>query len=436
MRDLRSKEAEVAQRIADLEQRYGDQHPTLLQAREEKAALDSRIKDEMGRVANRSKMEMDALGARLATQENNLGQLRGQLVAANFDQVRLNELETDAAAARSVYESFLQRYHEVASQGNLASVDARLLSLARPPSAPSSPSLLINGALTIAAALALALLAALTAEQFRGAVESTEDIEQRVGVRALVAIPALTSHDMRRIPRRDRNPSGYLLTKRMSPFAESLRVLHTSILLSNHSKDRVIAVTSAMPGEGKTTLALGLARVAAMGGQTVVVVDCDVRMRSINKVLGIDPKVGLQHVLTGEMNWRDVVGADKPSGAHVLPAAGAATTSRDVFGSGALEKLIGELAEHYDLVVLDCAPVFAVADTRLIASLADCVVVAARAHKTPARALAAAVSQLEIAGARVLGVALNRVDTRKGRRSFYDGLYYSKAFRGYYAKET
>jgi polysaccharide biosynthesis transport protein len=436
MRDLRDKESALSQRIADLENRYGPQHPDLIQAKEEKAALDLRIKEEMERVANRSKMEVDSLGARLSTQEEDLGRLRGELVAGNFDQVRLNELQTDADAARSVYESFLQRYHEVASQGTLASVDARLLSLARPPAGPSSPHILLNAALTLAAAMGLALLAALIAEQFRGAIESTEDIEQRVGVRALVAIPALTGHDLRRIPQRDRNPAGYLLTKRMSPFAEALRVLHTSILLSNHSQDKVIALTSAMPGEGKTTLSLGLARVAAMGGQNVIVVDCDIRMRSINKMLGIEPQVGLQHVLAGEVPWKDVVGSDAASGAHVLPAAGAANTSRDVFGSGALEKLITELAEYYDLVVLDCAPIFAVADTRLIASLADAVIVTARAHKTPARALAAGVQQLEISGARVLGVALNRVDTRKGRRSFYDGLYYSKAFRGYYAKEA
>ena len=101
-----------------------------------------------------------------------------------------------------------------------------------------------------------------------------------------------------------------------------------------------------------------------------------------------------------------------------------------------MEDLIDDLRQHYDLIVLDCAPIFAVADTRMIASIADAVVVAARARKTPARALAAAIAQLEIAGAHVLGVALNRVDTRRGRRSFYDGLYYSKAFSGYYAREN
>jgi polysaccharide biosynthesis transport protein len=434
MRDLRSKEAELAQRIADLSNRYGPAYPALQRAMEEKAALDRRITEEMQRTAAKSKVEADALAARLNTQESELASLRGELVSGNFDQVRLDALETDAQSAQSVYESFLQRYHEVARQGTLASVGARLLSPARPPAAPSSPHLLFNGAIAVAAGLVLALLAGLLAEQFRGTIETTEEVEQRVGARALVAIPELRRRDLKHIPKRNRDPAGYLLTKRMSPFAEAFRLLQTSIFLSSHAPNKVVAISSAMPGEGKTTLSLGLARVAAMGGQKVIVVDCDIRMRALNKVLGIEPQEGLQQVLSGERHWKDVVGRDEASGAHVLPATG--LTSKDIFGSGAMEDLVTELSGEYDLVVLDCPPVFAVADTRVIASLADAVIVAARARKTPARALAAAIAQLEIAGARVLGVALNRVDVRKGRRSFYDGLYYSKAFSGYYTRET
>jgi polysaccharide biosynthesis transport protein len=434
MRDFRAKEAEVAQRIADLESRYGPNHPALLQAKEEKAALDSRIRDEMQRSAAKSKVESDAVGARMNKQEAELGSLRGELVSGNFDQVRLDALQTDAQTAQSVYESFLQRYHEIARQGTMTGVGARLLSPARPPTAASSPHLLLNGALSVAAGLILAFLAGLLVEQFRGTVETTEEVEQRVGARALVAIPSLRTRDMRHMPARNKTPTAYLLTKRMSQFAEAFRVLQASILLANQPANKVVAITSAMPGEGKTTLSVGLARVAAMGGQKAIVIDCDIRMRSVNTVLGIDPSEGLQQVLSGERHWRDVVGCDEQSGAHVLPAS--ALTSKDLFTGGAMEELIEDLRKQYDLIVLDCAPIFAVADTRVIASIADAVVVAARARKTPARALAAAIAQLEIAGARVLGVALNRVDIRSGRRSFYDGLYYSKAFSGYYARES
>jgi capsular exopolysaccharide synthesis family protein len=433
MRDFRAKEADVAQRIADLQSRYGPNHPALQQAMEEKAALDVRIKEEMQRSAAKSKVESDALGARMNKQQAELASLRGELVSGNFDQVRLDALQTDAQTAQSVYESFLQRYHEIARQGTMTGVGARLLSPARPPAVPSSPHLLLNGALSVAAGLILAFLAGLLVEHFRGTVETTEEVEQRVGARALVAIPSLRQRDLKHMPTRNKTPTAYLLTKRMSQFAEAFRVLQAAILLDNQTTSKVVAITSAMPGEGKTTMSVGLVRVAAMGGQKAIVVDCDIRMRSVNTVLGIDPAEGLQQVLSGEKPWHEIVGRDEQSGAHVLPASG--LTSKDLFGTGAMESLIEELKQHYDLVVLDCAPVFAVADTRVVASLADAVVVVARAGKTPGRALAAAIAQLEIAGARVLGVALNRVDAQGRRRSFYDGLYYSKAFSGYYARE-
>jgi len=434
MRDLRAKEADIAQKIADLQSRYGPAHPSLVQALEEKAALDSRITAEMARTTSKAKLEAEALAARLNVEETELASLRGGLVTENFDQVRLDALQTDAEAAQSVYESFLQRYHEVARQGTSTGVGARLLSPARSPTSPSSPHFLLNFALVGAGALVLALLVGLLAEQFRRAVETTEEVEQRVGARALVAIPALRGKHLRNMPKRNRSPTAYLLAKRMSPFAEAFRVLQTAIQLADRPNRKVVAITSAMPGEGKTTLSLGLARVAAMGGQKSIIVDCDIRMRTINGILGIDPKEGLQEVLAGEKSWRDVVGKDEPSGAHILPASG--ITSKDIFGTGAMEDLIRELAAEYDLVVLDCPPVFAVADARVIASLSDSVVVAARAGKTPARALQAAIEQLELAGANVLGVALNRVNIRRSRRSFYDGLYYSKAFAGYYVRET
>ena len=434
MRDLRAKEAAVAQRLADLQSRYGPAHPALQQALEEKAALDKRIGEEMQRTAAKSRVEADSLGARLNTQEAAVASLRGELVSGNFDEVRLHALETDAQAAQSVYEGFLQRYHEIARQGTMTGIGARLLSPARPPVSPASPHLLLNAALSVVAGLVLGLLAGLLVEQFRGTVETTEEVEQRVGARALVAVPALRRRDLRHIPKSNRSPTAYLLAKRMSQFAEAFRVLQAAILLNGQPQHKVVAITSAMPGEGKTTLSLGLARIAAIGGQSVIIVDCDVRMRTINKVLGIDPTEGLQQVLSGERHWRDVVGRDDASGAHVLPAS--ALTSKDIFSSGAMEELVKELSAQYDLVVIDCAPVFAVADTRVIASLADAVIVAARAGRTPARALVAAVAQLELAGAKVLGVALNRVDVRSGRRSFYDGLYYSKAFSGYYARGT
>ena len=435
MRDLRSKEATLSQRIADLETRYGKAHPSLLQAYEEKQALDERISSEMQRLAASAKLRADAVGARLSTQQAQLNSLTGKLVSDDFDAVKLSGLDSDAHAARVVYESFLQRSHEIQSQGAPAAVSARLLAPARPPRDPTSPQLLLNAALSIGAGILLGLLTGIIAERSRRSIDPAEEAEEKLGVRALVTVPDLSKRDLQHIPERNRSPTGYMLAKRLSQFTESLRVLQTAVMLASAPHKNVVAVTSAMPGDGKTTLSLGLARVAGMGGLRAIIVDCDVRMRTINRLLDIEPEFGLQQVLSGEKDWREVVGTDTETGTHVLPASG--LTTKDIFSTGAMERLVAELSQNYELVVLDCAPVFAVADTRVVASLADNVVVALRSGKTPARAVRAAIAQLELAGANVLGVVINRADVRKGRkRSFYDGLYYSKAFSGYYTREV
>jgi polysaccharide biosynthesis transport protein len=435
MRDLRSKEATLSQRIADLQTRYGQAHPSLLQAYEEKQALDERITSEMQRLAASAKLRADAVAARLDTQQAQLNNLTGKLVSDDFDAVRLSGLDSDAHAARVVYESFLQRSHEIQSQGAPAAVSARLLAPARPPSDPTSPQLLLSAALSIAAGVLLGLLAGIIAERSRRSIDTAEEAEEKLGVRALVTVPDLSKRDLQHIPERNRSPTGYMLAKRLSQFTESFRVLQTAVMLASAPHKNVVAVTSAMPGDGKTTLSLGLARVAGMGGLRAIIVDCDVRMRTINRLLDISPEFGLQQVLSGEKDWREVVGTDTETGTHVLPASG--LTTKDIFSTGAMERLVAELSQNYELVVLDCAPIFAVADTRVVASLADNVVVALRSGKTPARAVRAAIAQLELAGANVLGVVINRADVRKGRkRSFYDGLYYSKAFSGYYTREA
>jgi len=435
MRDLRSKEATLSQRIADLQTRYGKAHPSLLQAYEEKQALDERIASEMQRLAASAKLRADSVGARLDTQQAQLDSLTGKLVSDDFDAVKLSGLDSDAHAARVVYESFLQRSHEIQSQGAPAAVSARLLAPARPPSDPTSPQLLLNAALSTAAGILLGLLAGIIAERSRRSIDNAEEAEEKLGVRALVTVPDLSKRDLQHIPERNRSPTGYMLAKRLSQFTESFRVLQTAVMLASAPHKNVVALTSALPGDGKTTLSLGLARVAGMGGLRAIIVDCDVRMRTINRLLDIEPEFGLQQVLSGEKDWREVVGTDTETGMHVLPASG--LTTKDIFSTGAMERLIAELSQNYELVVLDCAPIFAVADTRVIASLADNVVVALRSGKTPARAVRAAIAQLELAGANVLGVVVNRADVRKGRkRSFYDGLYYSKAFSGYYTREA
>jgi capsular exopolysaccharide synthesis family protein len=222
----------------------------------------------------------------------------------------------------------------------------------------------------------------------------------------------------------------------LSAFAEAFRNLRTSIIYSRVDKQvRVIAVTSALPGEGKTTTAFCLGRTMAMSGSRTVVVDCDVRRRNINRLLGDEPAVGLMEVLAGTATLDQALVPDRASGAWFLPLARSAFTPKDLFGGEAMNALLTELKKRFEFVVLDTAPVIPVADTRSLAPKADVVVFLAQWRKTPRKAVQAAFDLLNSVGADISGIALTQVDLREQAKYGYgDAGYYYRAYRKYYAQ--
>jgi capsular exopolysaccharide synthesis family protein len=431
IRGLRGRESEIARRQSDLESRYLDTHPAVQAVRAERADIEHQIQQEIQRISANLGNEVAVARARLATLQDSLHSATGDLSDNSEASVRLRELEREATASRGVYESYLQRYQEIADRDQLNTSDARLVAYATAPTSPSSPKLRVSLALAIAVGLMLGLGAGVIAEIMDQSVKGADDLEAKVGYPAIATIPAISKRMMRQMPPAERHPSGYLVGRPMSAFTEALRVLRTVIVYSKLDFSvKVVAVTSALPDEGKTTISMCLARVAAMSGQRVCVVDCDLRKQSINDVVDIETDVGILQVLAGEAPWRSAIVRDPNSDAHILPVATSGFTPRDVFGSDAMSKLVGELRAHYDLVVLDCAPILAVAETRVLVKHADTVVIVARAGRSAIGAVRSAIQQTESAGGKVLGVALNYV--LPNWQSYADSLYFYQA-KSYYS---
>ncbi|MEQ1810757.1 MAG: AAA family ATPase [Terricaulis sp.] len=431
---LRERDADIARRQQDLENRYLPTHPAVQAIQTERRDLDAQVEREVQRI--QASMEGDVSRARSRVQS--LQQQRRAAAAPSpapatnaGGQQRLRDLETQAQEARALYESFLDRYQNSADQSPLSAPTTRLLSAASLPGQPSSPQLRFALLMMLAAGLLVGIGAGLIAELFDQSVKNADDLEAKVGVAAISSIPTISKRMMRQMPPAERHPSGYLVGRPMSAFTESLRVLRTVIVYSKLDlTSKVVAVTSALPDEGKTTISMCLARVAAMSGQKVCVVDCDLRKQSINDVIDIETDVGILQVLAGEAPWRSAIVKDPNSDAHVLPIAASGFTPRDVFGSDAMGNLIGELREHYDLVILDCAPILAVAETRIVVGRADTTVLIARAGRTHIGAMRAAVAQTEAAGGNILGIALNYVLPRW--QSYTDSLYFNES-KSYYS---
>jgi capsular exopolysaccharide synthesis family protein len=410
---LRAQESEIARRQADFESRYGDSHPLVINVRAERADVRGQINAEIRRGISALGTEVDVARARLDMLETNMSALRGELAGDNEELVQLREYEREAAAARAVYEAFLQRFHEIADQGSLRTAPAELISAATPPQQRSSPQLSLGFVLSLALGLGLGLAVAFLVEALDEGFTDGDEVERKLGAPALALVPKLRRGELRQLPVASQHPAAYLLERQVSAFTEACRVLRTSILFSAaQPKTQVVAITSALANEGKTTMSLCLARVAALSGQRVLLIDCDLRRRTVKDVLDFEPPAGLLQVLAGEVSWRQATYLDDASGMHVLPQSDSGFTPRDIFGGEDMDRLLLELREAFDLIVLDCAPVLAVADTRVVVSKADCAVMVTRWQKTPIRAVRAALAQLQSAGATVRGVALNSVDRR------------------------
>jgi capsular exopolysaccharide synthesis family protein len=432
---LRAREADVDRRLAEYADRYGDIHPSVIAAHAERDDIERQIRMEVHRLTENLGIEADVARARVSALQGHLGGVRQELVSDNAQMVRVRELERGAAAARGVYEAFLQRHQELADGAAGVGGEAQLITEASPPPHSVSKSTPLMLGVAFALAAILGAMAALIAERFSSLVNTADDVERKTGLSLLTSIPLLKPQDLKALPDDQHHPAGFANANQRSAFTESVRLLRSRIVRGRlHPNVKVVAMASAVSGEGKTSTALTLARVAAWSGQRVLVIDCDVRGSALNALLGIDPKFGIVEALRGEAAWRSIVGCDDFSPAHIIPASNAGFTNRDVFGSREMIKLIEDVSREYDLVLLDTPPILALAEARDIALLADGVVLVARSGKTSVAALRTACRELDAIGANVLGVALNGVDENApGRSSYADPLYFSHAQKAMYS---
>ena len=430
VQQLRQQRAAVSAQVADLQGRYGERHPEMLKAKRQLSDIDGQIQQEIQRIISNLQAKAQVSSQRAAAVSGSLGGAKGTLAANSRAMVRLNELQRNADASRTLYESYLNRYKETSTQGGLEQSDARVVSKAKIPTGQSSPKVSLNLALGLVLAIGAGIGAVVLAEMLDAGLATAEDVERRLDTSYLGAIPLLSSV----AEGRTESPIDYVVAKPLSSFSEAFRNLRTSVLYSRLGEPvKIVAITSALPGEGKTTTSVCLARSAALQGAKVLVVDCDLRRRTVNRMLEADPEIGLLEVLNGEATLEQAVTLDTASGAYILPLSKSNFTPKDVFGSVAMDKLLADLRQRYDLVILDTAPVLPVADTRVLAPKADVVVFLARWRKTPQHAIEAAFRLLSGTGAHVGGVALTQMDMKQQTKYGYgDPGYYYAEYKKYY----
>jgi capsular exopolysaccharide synthesis family protein len=429
---LRGQRAEIGRDVASLEKRYGPLHPDLQRAQRAMANTDAQISAEVGRIVANTSIQANIASQRAASLQASINRAEGKLAADNNATVRLNELERNADSARTLYRSFLDRYRQTIAQEGLEQSDSYIVAAARVPGAPSSPNLLIFGAAALVGGIGLATLVVLLLQLLERGVETSDAIERKLGLPTLASIPdvgTLPEYKKRGVPA----PMELVLQRPQSLFAEAFRSLRTSISFAlPHQKHRVVAIASSVPGEGKTTTAICLARSAAAAGVKTLLIDCDPRRRATSRQFGGNVKMGLNELLRGSASLDQVLVQDQASGAWLLPQRVDADDLTLTEG-GRFATLLTQLRDRFDLILLDTAPLLAIDEARVVASMADGVVFLLRWRKTAAKAAEIALDRLTDVDANVIGVALTQVNVvEQARAGFGDAGYYYKDVESYH----
>ncbi len=429
--DLRRQQADASRHVVDLETRYGPRYPDLVAAKQQLNDINTAIQTEINRNMSNLEAQAKITSQKTASIREGLDAARASLVKADLASADLVRLQSQAQASQTLYAAVLARVKETAAQRATALSDARVNTRASAPLHPSIPNIPLNLAAGLVLGLALGVGGAVVRQTMTAGLTTMEDVEGRLGAPYLAGISTVTSSIKKPT---STDPMQAVVNHPFSSFAEGFRTLSTALLHGKDGPIKIVALTSALPNEGKTTTSVCLARVSALSGTRTILVDCDLRRRSVNRLLaGHEPTQGLIEVLEGKAKLDDVIVVDEQTGAHVLPLAHRGAIKGQPFDTPEMDDLLRDLAARYDLVILDTAPILPVVDTRVLASKVDAVALLARWRVTPVHAVRTAMKLLDQVGGRVAGVALTRVDLKDQQRYGYgDPSYYHKDYKGYY----
>ena len=428
---LREQEAVVERKVAELSVEYGERHPTMINARAEVRDLRNKIEREVNKIVKGLENEVGVMRVREATLRASLEDMKKRAAEANKASIQLRALEREATANRTLLETFLARFKETSAQEDLnaQTADARIISLAEVPDKPSFPKKRLIIALAFVGSTFIGLLLVFGIEALDAGFRSGEQIERVTGVPVLGLVPILSG-----LGRIGKSPETYIVEHPTSAFGESIRTLHTSILLSRVDEPpKSILITSALPKEGKTTIAACLARLRGGAGQKGVVVDADMRHPDIHRVFGVPMQPGLTELLAGEASLEEVVRKDEATGAHVIAAGRPVPNPPDLLASEQMKRFLGALTKTYDLVVFDSPPVVAVSDARILSNAVDMTVFVVRWADTRREVVGQGLKQIAMSGGHLAGVVLSLVNAKKHARYGYgDSGYYYGRVKKYY----
>jgi polysaccharide biosynthesis transport protein len=445
---LRTQYADIAKNEADLSSKYGARHPLVANVQAQRRDTQRLINEEIRRILDSTKHDYEVASSREKSLQQNLDQLQGVSTSSGQAQVRLRELQREAEANRTLYESYLARSKEATAQESLEMPDSRIVTKAGIPIRPSSPKTMLILGLAAMLGLGAGSVLAFLADYLDSRVKTLEQAEAISGVPVLAAVPLIGARELAGLARRGRSEldrydpkSTKLLPPPLQPpltryaidepgtfFAEAIRSVRLALQRAMRSQPiKVVLVTSALDSEGKTTLATNLAQSLATLGIRTLLIDGDLRNPQTTRALCPRADAGLLELAIGQVPPERAILVDRSTGLSILPSTAIKQVEfiTELMFSDRIVDVLNDLRRRYELIIIDSPPLVPLVDGRALAELADRIILALAWDQTPGEVLSHAIDLLSPVSDRIMGTVLTRVDL--SRLQFYD-YYRSSAY--------
>ncbi len=428
IRDLEEKRIDMEKQYAEVTTWVKPSYPKARQVKKQIDVLQGKIDEEKETVAQNIADDYHAAEAREKYLAKAVEDQKAEVNDTAQRSIQYNILKRDVDSNKQLYEGLLQRLKEAQVSAGLKASNIRIVDSAEVPKGPVKPRVMLNLVLGIILGLGAGVGLAFFQEYLDKTLKTPDEVERLLRLPSLGVLPKFHLNGAGPVDEDSLVPSVPDEVVSLAPSIqtnpesiEAFRSLRTSILLSASPVPKLILVTSALPGEGKTTTAVNLGATLTSLGSRVVIVDCDMRRPSCHRSLGVQNNPGFVQCLTGRVGLKEaILAVPGVANLSVIPCGPIPPNPAEILSSPLAGELLRKLRGEFDYVLVDSPPLLSVADSRILATVTDAAVLVARAFETPYDIVRRARALLYSADARILGVALNGVDIS---RDSYTGVH-------------
>lgn len=414
IQQFQANEAQAQGMVDELSRRYGDRHPKMIAARSDLATAQASLRSQVNQVVAGIERNYQLARANEEALRSSVNSSKAQIQDISHKEFKLRELQRDVDSNRTLYDTFITRLRETTAVADIGLSNAHIVDAAIAPSEPSSPRKLLIMSITALLALVLGCVFALLRDTFNNSFKSSEDIEKKLQLPLLGVVPLLQKKNRKRISHQFKRNDDAL-------FTEAIRTLRTGVMLGDTYKHRrLLVITSSLPGEGKSAVAVNLA--FALGQlERVLLVETDLRRPNLARNLGLaEGHLGLADLISGNAKSKECI--YRVGEVDILPAGTVPSNPLELLASPNFGRFLEWAKQHYDRIILDSPASGSVSDAAVLCAKADAVVYVIKSDSTAAPLVHKCLGQLLQNGALLTGVVLNQVAPLKGRYG-YDRYY-------------